>query len=119
MFSANIKYVNAWNNKSTSPRHSSLFGNRIEYDPREDYPFEIEQLKAGTFNGTGGGAPGIPAGMLTLSNISQVLINNIGTCNTGIGVNVGHQLTYTLGISNYSALQSSSSTVNILFTITQ
>lgn len=77
------------------------------------------QLQAGTFNGTGGGAPGIPTGVLTLSNIPQVLINNIGTCNTGIGVNVGHQLIYTMSISNYSALQSSSSIVNILFTITQ
>jgi len=77
------------------------------------------QLNAGTFNGPGGGNPGIPAGNLILKSIPQVLINNIGTCNTGIGVNVGHQLTYTLGISDYSVVKSSSSTVNILFTITQ
>lgn len=77
------------------------------------------QLQAGIYSGTGGGNPGIPAGILTLSSISQVLIDNIGTCNTGRGVNVGQQLTYTLGISDYSVVKSSSSTVNILFTIIQ
>jgi len=77
------------------------------------------QLQAGTFSGTGGGSPGVPAGVITLSNIPQVLINRIGTCNSGSGSNVGHQLTYTMSISDYSALQASSSTIEILFTITQ
>ena len=77
------------------------------------------QLQAGAYSGTGGGNPGIPAGNMILTNIPQVLISNIGTCNTGIGVNVGHQLTYTLSISDYNSVKSSSSTVNILFTIIQ
>lgn len=77
------------------------------------------QLQAGAYNGTGGSNPGIPAGNLILTNIPQVLISNIGTCNTGIGVNVGHQLTYTLSISDYNSVKSSSSTVNVLFTIIQ
>lgn len=77
------------------------------------------QLQAGTYSGTGGSNPGIPTGNLILTNTPQVLISNIGTCNTGVGVNVGHQLTYTLSISDYNSVKSSSSTVNILFTITQ
>ena len=77
------------------------------------------QLQAGTFNGPGGGNPGTPTGNIILKNTSQVIVSNIGTCNTDIGPNVGHQLTYTLSISNYSLVNSSSSTVNVLFTITQ
>lgn len=77
------------------------------------------QLQAGSYNGPGGGNPGIPTGNLILKNTPQLIISNIGTCNTGVGVNVGHQLIYTLSISDYSVVKSSSSTVNILFTITQ
>jgi hypothetical protein len=77
------------------------------------------QLQAGAYNGSGGGDPGIPAGNLILTSTPQVLISNIGTCNTGDGVNVGHQLTYTLSISDYNSVKSSSSTVNVLFTIIQ
>lgn len=40
--SENIQYVNAWNYNTSSSGHSDLFGERIEYDPRENYPFEIE-----------------------------------------------------------------------------
>ena len=76
------------------------------------------QIQAGTYSGTGGGNPGIPAGNLILKSVPQVLISNIGTCDTGIGV-YGHQLTYTLSISDYSVVKSASSTVNILFTIIQ
>lgn len=77
------------------------------------------QLQAGAYSGTGGGDPGITSGNLILTNIPQVLISNIGTCNTGDGINVGHQLTYTLSISDYSVVKSSFSTMNILFTIIQ
>lgn len=77
------------------------------------------QLQAGAYSGTGGGDPGITSGNLILTNTPQVLISNIGTCNTGGGVNVGHQLTYTLSISDYNSVSSSSSVVNVLFTIIQ
>ena len=77
------------------------------------------QLQAGAYSGTGGSNPGIPTGNLILKSIPQVLISNIGTCNTGTGVNVGHQLTYKLSISDYNAIKSSTSIVNVLFTIIQ
>lgn len=77
------------------------------------------QLQAGAYIGTGGGDPGITSGNLILTNIPHVLISNIGSCNTGVGVGVGHQLTYTLSISDYNSIKSSSSTVNVLFTIIQ
>lgn len=77
------------------------------------------QLQAGAYIGSGGGDPGIPSGNLILTNTPQVLISNVGTCNTGVGVGVGHQLTYTLSISDYNSVKYSSSTVNVLFTIIQ
>lgn len=77
------------------------------------------QLQAGAYIGSGGGDPGIPAGNLILTNTTQVLISNIGSCNTSFGVGVGHQLTYRLSISNYNSVKSSSSTINVLFTIIQ
>lgn len=77
------------------------------------------QIQAGTFQGSGGGTPGTPSGKLMLSDVPQVLIDNIGTCNTGSGAYLGHQLTYTLSITDYAVAQSSLSDVEILFTITQ
>ena len=73
------------------------------------------QLQAGSFQGTGEG--GITSGNLTLSNIPQVLISNIRRCNTGTGINFGHQLTYRYTISDYSAVIASNSSLEILFTI--
>lgn len=77
------------------------------------------QLEASTVQGAGGGKPGTPAVKLTLSSQPQVIIENIGTCNTGTGAYFGHQLTYTFSILDYSVSLSSLSSVEILFTITQ
>jgi hypothetical protein len=38
----NIQYVQEWNNKVMSSRHSEIYGDRIDYDFNVDYPFEIE-----------------------------------------------------------------------------
>jgi hypothetical protein len=77
------------------------------------------ELEASAFQSFGGGSPGTPAGKLTLGSQPQVLIENIGTCNSGTGDYAGHQLTYTFSISDYSIALSSLSSVEILFTITQ
>jgi hypothetical protein len=38
----NTLYVEEWNNRVMSSRHSEIFGERIDYDFNVDYPFEIE-----------------------------------------------------------------------------
>lgn len=38
----NIQYVNEWNYRVTTSRHSGLYGQPINYDANADYPFEIE-----------------------------------------------------------------------------
>ncbi len=77
------------------------------------------RLVAGACTSSGGGQPGTPTGVITLSNQPQTLISNIGTCNTGAGVNFGHQLTYSFVITNFSQLSATSAPINLLFTIIQ
>lgn len=77
------------------------------------------RMEAGSYVGSGGGQPGISTGQIILSTEPQTIIYNIGTCSTGAGINVGHQLTYSLIITNYSQLRAASASVNILYTITQ
>ena len=38
----NVQYVQEWNNKVISSRHSELYGDQIDYDFNVNYPFEIE-----------------------------------------------------------------------------
>ena len=96
------------------------------------------QIAAGTYQGTWGGSgaapnrrgtgytsspvgdsPGIPATAVTVSYLPQVLINNIGVFDTGAGAFVGHQLTYTLSIADYSKVTAANTSVTVLYTITQ
>jgi len=95
------------------------------------------QILAGTYQGTWGGSgaapnrrgtgytssavgdsPGIPATVVTVSYLPQVLVSNIGVFDTGVGAYVGHQLTYTLSISDYSKVSSANTSVTVLYTIT-
>lgn len=77
------------------------------------------KIQVGQYVGAGGGSPGTPSGEVVLSNFPQVILDNIGTCNTGLGSNVGHQITYTLDVSDMGQIQSGFSTLNVMFTISQ
>ena len=110
----NSKWLN-YNITVTPPAPTVSITARIESGM---IPQGVEiQIQAGSYQGSGGGSPGIPAGLITLSSIPQVIISNIGTCNTGSGPNVGHQLTYRMNITNYSAAQASFANLNLLFAI--
>lgn len=76
------------------------------------------QLQAGDYNGTCT-YPGVSTGTIVLTGTPQVIISGIGTCTGELGIDVGHQLTYTLRITDYSLVKASSATVDVLFTITQ
>ena len=78
------------------------------------------RVKAGYYMGSSKGNPGRPTRQVTLSYIPQVLISNIGTSYTGTSVKEGHQLTYSVVITNYSVVRASvSPTISILYTISQ
>jgi len=63
------------------------------------------RLLASPHSAGGGGVFGSPSGSpLVISNSPQVLISGIGGCFTGDGVGYGHQLHFTVDISDYSGL---------------
>ncbi|WP_247234446.1 hypothetical protein [Telluribacter sp. SYSU D00476] len=68
--------------------------------------------------GAGGGARGGSVTNLALTTAAQTILSGIGGAFTGNGINNGHQLTYSLGISNYSSLVKTSSTVMVTYTLT-
>ena len=76
-------------------------------------------LKASPDAGNGQGTTGIPVGEVYVSSSPQTIISGIGRCYTGNGPNYGHQLSYSLIISDFSALDyGESSTLQIAYTIT-
>jgi len=77
------------------------------------------RLRAGSYIGPGDGKTGVPIGEIVLSEIPQVIIENIGTCHTGNGLLVGHQLFYRIEITDYRQLEALSSAIQLIFTLTQ
>lgn len=63
------------------------------------------RLRVSPFSGAGQGVLGTSAGTVTLSATATTIVSGIRGCYTGNGANNGHQLTYTLVISNYAALE--------------
>ena len=79
---------------------------------------ELRLQSANAQNG-GAGDLGMPSGQILLSSSPQILISGIGGCYTGDGVNVGHQLTYTLNVEDYNSLTNQAETTfEVIFTIT-
>ncbi|VAW21965.1 hypothetical protein MNBD_BACTEROID01-430 [hydrothermal vent metagenome] len=76
-------------------------------------------LQASADAGNGRGNTGIPAGRVHVSTSPQVIISGIGRCYTGNGPGYGHQLSYSLMISDYAELDfDESTTLQIAYTIT-
>lgn len=74
-------------------------------------------LEASHDYGLGWGKKGKPTGRIKLGNIPDVLINEIGKCNTGNGKYHGHKLTISVVISDYSLLQSGEFNLYIQYTL--
>jgi hypothetical protein len=77
------------------------------------------QIEASPYAGRSNGKVGTPTKKITLTHIPRVLINNIGTCYTGSEKNEGHRLTFSIVVKDYSKLKSGTSTIYVLYTITQ
>ncbi len=77
-------------------------------------------LEAGNYNGNGGGTLGKSTGKMALDSSPKTIINDIGRSYTGNGNNNGHQLTYSLAISDYEKLNGNvNHQVVVIFTITE
>ena len=76
------------------------------------------KMEALPFEGSGAGQVGQPLGEILLTNQPQSIISNVGNCFTGDGENNGHQLVFSIEVTDYSqfaATQEASFT--ILYTI--
>ncbi len=76
-------------------------------------------VKAKSSTSHGKGNKGVPTGTVTLSSVDQMLIQNIKSSNTGKGVNKGHQLVYSLDLTNYNIVNyTAPSVLTIVYTLT-
>lgn len=81
----------------------------------EGVTLNVEALR---YDGTGNGQFGQPAGKVSLSSQPKAIITNVGNCFTGDGVNNGHQLTFSIEVSDYSKITAASeSSFTILYTL--
>ena len=71
-------------------------------------------VEASQSQGQGKGPLGQPAGKVALSGQPQTLIADIGNCFTGDGLGQGHQLTFTIELSDFSRLHAMSETVVVV-----
>lgn len=56
-------------------------------------------------------------GAVVLSATAQTIINGIGSCYTGNGVDKGHNLTYTMAANDYSKIEAGAKEVTVTYTI--
>jgi hypothetical protein len=75
-------------------------------------------LETASYIGTGAGQLGNRLPFVSLSNMPQKVIDNIGGAFTGNGLGNGYNLKYSLAITNYGALRKENTTFTITYTLT-
>ncbi len=76
-------------------------------------------IEASGYNGIGRGQLGQTAGKVEITTQPAQIITNIGNCFTGDGINNGHLIKFSIGISDYSKIESSGElNFIVLYTIT-
>jgi hypothetical protein len=69
--------------------------------------------------GKGGGKVGIPTTSIVLSYYPQIIISNIGSCFTGVGIQKGHQLKYVWkNAKDYEIKYENGEKISVIYTIT-
>jgi hypothetical protein len=75
-------------------------------------------VEASRHQGMGDGQFGKSAGKVVLGNQPKVIITNVGNCFTGDGESNGHQLTFSIEVSDYSKISAANeSSFTILYTL--
>lgn len=75
-------------------------------------------LETAIYSGAGGGQLGYRLPFVSLSNMPQKVIDNIGGAFTGNGLGNGYNLRYSIAITNYGALRKENTTFTITYTLT-
>lgn len=109
------KWVNYSSSFSTSGTNRTILVNT-----QSSIPSGLNlNLSASNYTGGGAGTMGISTGTISLSTTPQVLISSIGRGYTGNGANNGHQLSFSLAITDFALLNATNSkTVTVIYTIT-
>lgn len=108
-----------WLNYSSSLRPGGAYRNIAVQIVSGELPHGIRlKLRAGNYSGNGKGKLGKSNGELTLSNIPQVIVRDIGAAVSGRGKNSGHQLFWTLDYQEYGDIDFGQEALVIAFTLT-
>ncbi len=76
-------------------------------------------IQASVPSGFGSINQGVSAGKVEISESPKPIITGIGSCYTGDGINMGHELNYSLEISDFSQLDiSGNHSFTVMYTIT-
>ena len=76
-------------------------------------------IEASNYSGAGRGQTGQSAGKVEITNQPAHILNSVGNCFTGDGVNNGHLITFSIAISDYSKIVASGDlNFMVLYTIT-
>lgn len=101
-----VRNEELWINYTTSRRSNGTYRSvQVAMDGTVPAGMKIRLSASARAAGKGGGVFGSPAGSLTLGSSPQTLISGIGGCFTGNGVNSGHQLVFTLEVTDYALIE--------------
>lgn len=113
-----VRNEELWINYTTSRRSNGAYRSvQVAMDGIVPAGMRIKLSASARAAGKGGGVFGSPGGSLTLGSSPQTLISGIGGCFTGNGVNSGHQLVFTLEVTDYALIEQVQD-ANLLLTYT-
>ncbi len=113
-----VRNEELWINYTTSRKNNGAFRSvQVAMDGTVPAGMRIKLTASARAAGQGGGIFGSPAGALTLGSSPQTLISGIGGCYTGNGINSGHQLVFTLEVTDYALIEQVQD-ANLLLTYT-
>lgn len=113
-----VRNEELWINYTTSRKSNGAYRSvQVAMDGTVPAGIKIKLSASARAAGQGRGIIGSPAGALTLGASPQTLISGIGGCFTGNGVNKGHQLVFTLEVTDYALIEQVQD-ANLLLTYT-
>lgn len=74
-------------------------------------------VQAGRHTGNGQGKTGVPAGKVKIDNVPKVILGGIGSSSTGNGNFQGHQISFSMIITDFAFLQPGNYTIYLQYTL--
>lgn len=74
-------------------------------------------VQAGRHTGNGQGKTGVPAGKVKIDNVPKVILGGIGSSSTGNGNFQGHQIIFSIMITDFALLRPGNYTIYLQYTL--